>query len=214
MGTFSKEFCGGTHVENTADIGIFNIVSESSLSSGVRRIEAIAAQAAVERLNDRSNILKAVEGLLKTNPTKIEGRIEQLLNEIKDKTKEIKTLKEKVQSTEGQKLFEDLEDLSNGFVFKAAETDSGSDLRKISDGFINKFPKGIVLLYCENKGKLSALLRTNSKNKEIDCSKVLKEALESINGRGGGRADMSQGSGDLIKDTKPFVNKIKTSLSE
>jgi alanyl-tRNA synthetase len=213
MGTFSKEFCGGTHVDNTLEIGLFSIILETSLSSGVRRLEAVTSQEAVNRLQQRSLILKSVETLLNSNAQNVQTRTQQILQESKDQAKLIKQLQDKIQSIEGQKLFDNLEQLANGISFKFAVAPTGSDLRSLSDVFINKYPHGVILLVTETGAKLSVLLRVNSQNKNINCSQILKSGLQLINGTGGGRPDLAQGSGDVGKNAEEILLKhVKKNL--
>ena len=105
-----------------------------------------------------------------------------------------------------------LPEIKEGIFFKFSETPEGSDLRKMSDLFLDKNPNGIVMLTSQNKGKLSVLLRCSKKIK-IPCNKILGDVLALINGRGGGRPDMAQGSGD-IADTAPLLAKAKTLIIE
>lgn len=212
MGGFSTELCGGTHVANTGEIGLFTIISESSLSTGVRRIEATTSKNAVQRLKSRSDILRELELMTSSKEDKIADKFISLQDEIKKANKEIQKLQAKLTASKSDELFSNPEELKDGIVFKFAETPAGSDLRKMSDLFLDKNPKGVVMLTSENKGKLSVLLRS-SKKLSIPCNKILGDVLSMINGRGGGRPDMAQGSGDLA-DTAPLVEKAKSLILE
>ncbi len=212
MGGFSTELCGGTHVSNTGEIGLFTIISESSLSTGVRRLEATTSTNAIRRLKNRSDLLRDLELLTSTKEDKIADKFNALQEELKKATKEVQKLQGKLTASKSDELFSNPEELKDGIVFKFAETPTGSDLRKMSDLFLDKNPKGIVMLTSENKGKLSVLLRS-SKKLSIPCNKILGDVLSMINGRGGGRPDMAQGSGD-ISDTGPLVEKAKSLIIE
>ncbi len=208
MGDASVEFCGGTHVSNTADIGLFYLTSESSLSSGVRRIEAVTSSGALSILNKRSQVLSSIESSLNAKEETAADLVENLQAQVKKLNKEKQLLKDKLQGLQSGALFDNPESLGT-YVFKAAKAPEGSDLRKLSDDFISQYPKGILLLYGENKGKISALLRVHKSNKDINCSKILGESLKSIDGRGGGRADMAQGSAEVSADLGHFVKITK-----
>jgi len=210
MGTFSTELCGGTHVSNTREIGLFTIISESSLSNGVRRIEATTSTNAIKRLKRRSDLLRDLELLTSSKDDMIATKLKNLQEELKKANKEIEKLQSNLTASQSDDLFLNPEELKNGVVFKFVDTPDGSDLRKMSDLFLDKYPNGIVMLTTQNKGKLSILLRS-SKKLSIPCNKILNDVLSMINGRGGGRPDMAQGSGDITA-TKPLAKKAKALL--
>ncbi len=199
MGKFSTELCGGTHVKNTGEIGNLIIISETSLSTGVRRIEAMTSQGAFEYLNGRSLTLKKIERTLGLPENKLLERIETLTHDLKIKNKELESLKEKVQNLESKNLFENPENLKDGVQFLLVKAPEGTDLRKLSDTFVSKFERGIILAYLENQDKANILIRSNLKDSKINCGEILKEVLSNMDGRGGGKPEMAQGSGNLIK---------------
>ncbi|MBT5094422.1 MAG: alanine--tRNA ligase [Halobacteriovoraceae bacterium] len=212
MGDFSTELCGGTHIENTSEIGLLTLTSESSLATGVRRIEAVTSETAMARLRQRSQYLEKIEGLVKVKGELVIERVENLQADLKNKIKEISTLKEKVQPAGNQDLFDKLVSIGE-HSYKAAEIEEGADLRKLSDMFFDKVPNGILLLYSTKKNKAATLLRVSKNITKIDCSKVLNEGLKLLNGKGGGRKDMAQGSGDA-GDFGKFESKISELLNQ
>lgn len=195
MGDFSIELCGGTHVHNTSDIGFFVILSESSLSSGIRRIEALTGANALNYLKKRSEDLKALEQFLGVASENVLEKIQNQINENKKQNKEIQLLKDKIQSLSSKSLFDNKKDLSNGLsmVITEAKDIAVKDFRSLSDKFVDQEPKGILVLYKVESDKMSVLVRTNKKN-SYPCGAILKETLASLNGSGGGRPDMAQGS--------------------
>lgn len=211
MGNFSTELCGGTHVDNTSEIGLFTIVVETSLSSGTRRIEALTSKTALNYLTERSTVIKNLERSLSLPSEKIISRIDDLLNELKNKNKEIEQLKDKIQANASKDLFSHLETLG-AYKFKSAKVEAGSDLKKLSDLFADKNPQGVVLLHSIDGDKTSMLLRCVHKS-NLNCGKILKEALALMNGRGGGRPEMAQGSGDTDKIQKA-IDYIKNCLEQ
>ncbi|MCB9094578.1 MAG: alanine--tRNA ligase [Halobacteriovoraceae bacterium] len=195
MGEFSTELCGGTHVKDTQSIGLFKILSESSLSTGVRRIEATTHETARKYLIHRSQILKEVERQLKIKPEKIENKIEALFQEIKDKNKEIEQLQDKIRSQESKNLFEKPIEITNGHNLYITNTKQDvKDLRKIADLFVDKHPTDILFLHSQSQNNYSFVLKTNKKNKNVNLSKVIKNIWGHIDGKGGGKPDMIQGS--------------------
>lgn len=213
MGDFSLELCGGTHVNNTKDIGIFTITVETSLSSGVRRIEATTSINAYKYLAARSQVLNQLERNLSVKSEKVVGKVESLQKDLKEKNKEISALKDELQAQATKDLFNKIENLSNGVGFVSVELKNGSpkDFRGLSDKFVDKDPENVLFLYLIEGDKVSYLLRTNKKNKNISCSNVMKETQEIVAGRGGGRPDMGQGSGESQNISK-FIEAIKDKL--
>jgi alanyl-tRNA synthetase len=203
MGDVSCELCGGTHVSQTGEIGIFKIIVETSLASGVRRIEAITSNTALDYLFHRSKILSEVEKSFSVKEERVLEKISMLQSDIKDKVKEIDALNDKLQNFESQNLFNNKIQIKNGLtltIAKSSSLDQGN-MRKLSDIFVDKYPEGVLFLYAIDGEKLSFLLKTHKQNKSIDCSAILKEVMPTVNGRGGGRSDNAQGSGDSSKIT-------------
>jgi alanyl-tRNA synthetase len=213
MGDLSTELCGGTHVFNTHNIKHISIISESSLSTGIRRIDAVTGDVAIKRLSARSEVLESIEAKLTVKDAKTVERLDAIYSELKDRSREIKELKEKIQANQSKEIFSSPEQLAGGINYIATQVAEGSDLRKMSDIFINKYPNGIVLLYGEKKDKVSALLRSGKEVKGINCSTLLKSGLDLLGGKGGGRPDMAQGSGDS-GDLEKFAATIKEGLIE
>jgi alanyl-tRNA synthetase len=211
MDKFSTELCGGTHVTNTSEIGLFSIVSEASLSTGVRRIEALTSLEAIQRLNKRSNILSEIENTVKDKELKTISKVQNILTELKVKQKEIDQLKDQIESKNSVELFNGPEEIAKGVLFKSVEAPNGSDIRKLSDIFINKNPTGVLLIYTDINDKRSILLKCNKSNKKIHCSNILKESLPIIAGKGGGKPDMAQGSSDKV-DMNDFIGSIKEKI--
>lgn len=209
MGEFSTELCGGTHVHNTGEIGLITILSEASLATGIRRIEATTSETAIHHLTHRSLLLKKVEALFNDKEDKAVGKIEILLKDLKDKQKEIEALKDKIQATESKELFSTVEKIG-GIDVGIIEADADSDLRKLSDLFISKFQNGAVVLY-NNKG--SVLVRASKGAAKLNAGEALKEILTVVNGRGGGKADIAQGSGEaaLVSKIKAHAHAVLTS---
>lgn len=209
MGEFSTELCGGTHVHNTGEIGLITILSEASLATGIRRIEATTSETAIHHLTHRSQLLKKVESLFNAKEDKAVGKIETLLKDLKEKQKEIESLKDKIQATESKDLFNSVGKIG-GIDVAVIEAGTDSELRKLSDLFINKFQNGVVVLYNKNG---AVLVRIGKGSSKLNAGEVLKEILTVINGRGGGKPDMAQGSGDatLVSKIKAHAHAVLTS---
>lgn len=195
MGDFSTELCGGVHVHNTSDIGLITVLSESSLATGVRRIEATTSETAIHHLSHRSQLLKKVESLFMDKEERALVKLENLIKDLKEKQKEIESLKDKIQLNESKDLFNNVENIG-GIDYAIIEASPDSDLRKLSDLFISKFQNGAVVLYNLNGDKASVLVRSSKGASKLNAGDALKDILPVINGRGGGKPDMAQGSGE------------------
>lgn len=209
MGEFSTELCGGVHVRNTGDIGLITILSESSLATGVRRIEATTSETAIHYLSHRSSLLKKVEGMVMDKEERALGKLENLFKELKEKQKEIESLKDKIQLSESKDLFNNIE-VMGGIEVAIVEASANSDLRKLSDFFISKHQNGAVVLYNVNGDKAAVLVRASKGAARLNAGEALKEILSVVNGRGGGKPDLAQGSGEaaLIAKIAPQAKSV------
>ncbi|MEI8346887.1 MAG: alanine--tRNA ligase, partial [Pseudomonadota bacterium] len=144
MENFSSELCGGTHIHNTAEIGCFSILSEGALSSGVRRIEAVTSQGALERLKHRSDVLAQIEEMLVAKEDHLLPRIENIMKDAKTLARQLEESKDQLRSHQGDSLFQNSEKLPNGITFLCTQAPIGEDLKKLSDLFAGKNPKGVL----------------------------------------------------------------------
>lgn len=191
---FSVELCGGTHVSNTSEIGYFKVLSESSLAAGVRRIEAVTNAGAFEFVDEKLATLEQLEVMLKAKGNTLLQKTAQLQESLHESNKEIKALKEKLQSLQAQNLFDEVTPLNEGQVFKHIEASEDDDIRKLGDLFLDKHPKGVVLITAKKGARAAVLLKTFKGNNVIKCSDILKDALSKFGAKGGGKPDMAQGS--------------------
>jgi alanyl-tRNA synthetase len=183
------------HVHSTSDIGLITILSESSLATGVRRIEATTSETAINYLSHRSGLLKKFEGMFQDKEERALGKLENLFKDLKDKQKEIEALKDKIQLSESKDLFNNIETIS-GIDTVVVEAAADSDLRKLSDLFINKHQNGAIVLYNVSGEKATVLVRSSKGAAKLNAGEALKEILTVVNGRGGGKPDIAQGSGE------------------
>jgi alanyl-tRNA synthetase len=212
MGDFSCELCGGTHVTNTGDIGAFKIIIETSLASGIRRIEAITSTTAMKWLMNRSTLLSELEKEFGAKEEKVLEKISLLQVELKSKTKLIDELKEKSMASDIAQIFK-LSGKSGSYDFYTADAShlEASNLKKLADLFSDKFPAGLALIQHLDGDKVSVLLKAPRTASEINCGNILKTTLPLMDGKGGGKPDMAQGSGTKLK-LNDFINAVKKEL--
>ncbi len=201
MGDFSIELCGGTHVSNTGEIGLFKILFETSLASGVRRIEAITSTTAIDYLLNRSRILSEVEKSFAVKEERVLEKLSALHADVREKVKTIEALNDKLQVFESQNLFTNEIEIKDGLTLTIAKVNDSdpNNMRKLGDIFVDKKPKGVLFLFTIVDDKVSFILKTAKANKSVNCSDILKQVMPIVNGRGGGKPDNAQGSGEAVK---------------
>ncbi len=203
----SMELCGGTHVENTGFIGSFVISSESSVSSGVRRIEALTGSNVYESIKENRKLMGEVSSLVKANSSgEVLNRIKTLTQDIKNKYSEILSLKSKIADAK-LKIVDNVimnAPVKNGIrvVCNLVEDIDVNRLRNVCSDVRDKVDCGVVMFASLIDGKASVVCMANKKAVDlgVDCGKLIREVLKYANGSGGGRKDMAQGSAtDLDK---------------
>lgn len=216
MGGFSIELCGGCHIDNTSKIGLFKILSEGSVASGVRRIEAVTGRYAYENTKQTEETLQTVAQIAKTNVLSVITKVEEAYDTIKELTKDMEELKSALNKDIFAQLLNDITEVNQiKYIAAAVENSSIDELRALSDKFKDQFDMCVVALASKKDGK-TMLILTATKGvvkKGFNSGVVLKEAISQIGGSGGGRADMAQGGvNDINKINDAFLtikNKIK-----
>lgn len=197
----SMELCGGTHTKRTGDIGLFRIVSESAVAANVRRIEALTGEAALQYTLERDNGLRISASLLRTGPDKVGKRIERLLKELKEKEREIESLKVKLLTKKSEDLLTGIREINGVKVIaRGFEAGSPKELREYGDRIKDKLGSGIVLLGAGIEGKaMLTCLVTKDLSENFHAGDIIRQLSGIVGGKGGGRPDMAQGGGDQPK---------------
>lgn len=195
MGGFSMELCGGCHIDNTSKIGMFKILSEGSVASGVRRIEAVTGLYAYEYTKSNEEVLAEIARITKTNISSAVEKVLDMHDNVKALTKAIEEYKNALSKDIFADLSKNIEDIK-GIKFLATAVDNMSidDLRALSDKVKDKYPACVVALASSKDGK-SMMIITASKDvvqKGFNSGDVIKQAAKVLGGSGGGRADMAQ----------------------
>jgi len=201
---FSVELCGGTHVARTGDIGMFAILSESSVSSGVRRIEAVTGFKAVELMLDIRSELQEVQGILNVGAPQVSSKVEDLIKENKSLKKGNKT---KDQSS--VEIKEAIHKINNfDLVLIEADTQNIQDLRQLVDSSKKDQSERCVLILSHHESKLLMVCGvTDDIQAYLSANDVIQAIAKETNGKGGGRKDFAQGAGET-ENFKEFVNSI------
>jgi alanyl-tRNA synthetase len=197
LAAFSRELCGGTHTRRTGDIGFFKIVSESSVASGVRRIEAVTGQAALVHVQDQAKIIRDTSRLVKEKPDALVQRLEKMLTHQKTLEKEVEKLQAVIASQTADNAAAETQQV-NGVTLlsKRVTVDTPAALRDMADKFKDKMKSGIVLLGSVIGSKvLLIVLVTQDLTDRYHAGKIVKEVAGIVGGGGGGRPDMAQAGG-------------------
>lgn len=214
---FSVELCGGTHAKRTGDIGLFKITSESAVSSGVRRLEAVTNQGAITYVNDQIQTLDRVASTLKTSQNDIETKIKSLMGDNKKLTQETSDLRKKLASGGGSgSAGADIKDI-NGvkFTSRVLSDFPAKDLKPMTDELKKQLGSGIVVLVATNEGRASIVVGvTEDLTATLSAVDLVKVASEALGGKGGGgRPDMAQAGGPNGDAANNAVSAIESMLS-
>ncbi len=197
QGKFSQELCGGTHTSDSGNIGLFKILSEGGIASGVRRIEAATAQVAIDAVHHDQTLVTAAAGLLKGAKEDVILKIETLIKDKKSLEKELESLKAKMASKSVENIDDVIKEINGVKVLaKRVEIENPSQLRDLADKFKAKLKSGVILLGAESNGKaLLISVVTDDLTKEYRAGDIVKAAAKLVGGGGGGRPDMAQAGG-------------------
>jgi len=198
----SRELCGGTHVARTGDIGLFKIVSEGGVAAGVRRIEAVTGQNALAYLQSLESTVAQAAGTLKAPPAELQGRLAQVLDQLKSLEKEVAALKGKLASSQGDELLAKAVDVKgkDGATIRvlAAQLD-GADaktLRDTMDQLKNKLKTAAIVLAAVDgdKVQLAAGVTADSVGK-LKAGELVNFVAQQVGGKGGGKPDLAMAGG-------------------
>ncbi|RPJ17187.1 MAG: alanine--tRNA ligase [Desulfobacteraceae bacterium] len=198
LASFSRELCGGTHTDRTGNIGFFRITGESSVASGVRRIESLTGACAVEYIQQTSSMLNETARLLKEKPGALLQRVEKMLLHQKSLEKEIEKMKSKAASAATDAIDSDLKMLNGiSVLVKKVTAETPSVMRELADKFRDKIKSGIVVLgsTAESKVLLIAVV-TKDLTSRYHAGNIVKHVSSIVGGSGGGRPDMAQAGGN------------------
>ncbi|MCX7883914.1 MAG: alanine--tRNA ligase [Caloramator sp.] len=196
-GDFSIELCGGTHVNNTSSIGMFKIISEGGVAAGVRRIEAVTGKGALSYVEQLEDTIKSVASVLKTSSKDIVRRCESLMNEIKDKEKEIENLKSKMASGAFSDIISNVREIKGVKVALSSLELDAESLRELGDKLRDKLGKSVILLagIKDEKVTFVAMASKDAVSLGVHAGNLVKEVAKITGGGGGGRPDMAQAGG-------------------
>ena len=217
MGDYSIEFCGGTHVSNTGEIGAFKILSESGVAAGVRRIEALTSKGLIRYYNELEHKIQEAAKLLKATPDNLIEKIGHLQTEAKELHSEVESLKSKLAKDAMGDVMEQVEDVK-GMKVLAIRVD-GVDmngLRELGDQLKTKLGEGIVVIASETDGKVSlmATVTDGAQKAGAHAGNLIKGIAALVGGGGGGRPNMAQAGGKNPAGIPDALAKVKEVVAE
>ena len=215
MGDYSRELCGGTHVSNTSEISMFKILSESGISNGIRRIEAITGPAVLKYLNELKDEQEEIARELKSNKEEILQKIKLNIKSLKEANKEIEKLEHDMAKDQIADIMGSVKN-KNGinYVIKKFEGVDVNTLRDLADEVRNKVGSVVVLFATVNDGKLNFVCAVSKDlvEKKIAAGKIIKEIAKVAGGGGGGRPDMATAGAKDINKVEEALNKLSELL--
>lgn len=195
MGDYSIELCGGTHLKNTSQVGLFKIVSETGVAAGVRRIEAVTGETAINVFKAYEEKLNKVANILKTNANNIENKIATILTENKELKQKIDKLESKMAGSVIDDILSSIEDIDGVKVVTSKLNNfDGNNLREIGDKLKEKIGSGVIVLASSKDGKVNFVVMVTDDivKKGVHAGNIVKEAAKLAGGGGGGRPNMAQ----------------------
>jgi alanyl-tRNA synthetase len=197
MGNFSTELCGGTHVSRSGDIGFFKILLESGVAAGIRRVEAVTGQGALEYVQKRETQLAEIAAALRASPEEVEHRLVQVLENVKRLEKELGRLKSKMAVAQGDDLADQAQ--SVGSIWVLASRLDGADaktLRETIDKLRDKLRSAVIVLGSTDGGKVTLIAGiTPDLTEQVKAGELVNFVAKQVGGKGGGRPDMAQAGG-------------------
>ncbi|WP_045214835.1 alanine--tRNA ligase [Desulfonatronovibrio magnus] len=216
LGDVSMELCGGTHLQSTGQAGSFSILSEGGVAAGVRRIEAVTGWEALKLWQSNRAIIRELQALLKSRPEKVVNKVQTLVEELRQATRESKALQEKLSSGAGKELAASAKDIG-GIRVIARKVDSPdmNSLRKLMDDIRSKMPSGAVMLAAViNEKPMLLLYVSKDLHSKYTAPSLIKEVAAEVKGSGGGRPELAQAGGSDIQGIDSALLKFETLLKD
>lgn len=211
MGDYSIELCGGTHLTNSAEVGLFKIISETGVAAGVRRIEAITGENVYKMLTQLDDKLQKISDMLKTNSVDVLSKADQLMNDIRNLSRENDQLKNKLAKTAMNDIIEQMQEINGYHVITAKfEGVDMNTLRNLGDQIKNKYEMAVVVLanVIDAKVELLAMVSDSAMQKGAHAGNIIREVAKIAGGGGGGKPNMAQAGGKDPEKVDEALQKV------
>jgi len=215
-GDFSIEFCGGCHVQRTGDIGLFKIISETGISAGVRRIEAVTGRGALALIEREENTLREASAVLKTNPDELLGKVEALAKQNRELERQLEQIKARMASSAGDDLSNQAIEINGKKVLIASlEGFNPKTLRDTVDQLKNKLGSGVVVLANSSEGKINLIAGVSKDlTASVKAGDLVNMVALQVGGKGGGRPDMAMAGGSDLEALPAALASVQPWLEE
>lgn len=216
IGDFSMELCGGTHLKNTGQAGMFKILNESGIAAGIRRIEAVTGFGVHEHLLTQEQLINTIAQQLKTSPSDIQMRVENLLSRIKEQEKEIDQLRSRVAANSISTLMESKKTIGPvNYIVSQVDGLDIEGLRNMVDNLKDRIRSGVIVLATikDDKVLLSAGATKDVVAQGVHVGNLIREVAKITGGGGGGRPDMAQAGGKDINKLDEALNQVHVLLA-
>ena len=212
---FSRELCGGTHLKNTVEAGLFKITSETGIASGVRRIEGVTGYSTYKWMREMENLVQEMEFLLDIDRKNLPKRVEKTLALLKEQKRQIEKMESRAADTRVKELLNKISKIKR-YDYVAAEVEGGRDsLRKISGKLREEMPEGVGLLASTIGGSVFVLLFVGEKLKEkLSAGELIKKVCKIVNGGGGGSRERAEGGGTAVKKVSKMIKEFPEILKK
>lgn len=212
IGEFSLELCGGTHLNSTSNIGLFKILNEEGIGSGIRRIEAVTGERALKYIKEKENIINEVSDKLQTIPSEIPQKINQIIDNANNMKKKIRIIRNKLAHYEVDKLLSKKKEINGvNIISLKVEAEDNNDLRNWGDLIKDKIKSGIVVLGTElDNGKVAllAMVTDDLAQKGYNAGNIIKAIAPIVGGKGGGKKAMAQAGGQKADKLNQALEKV------
>ena len=216
MGDYSIEFCGGCHLKNTSEAGLFKIISESGVAAGVRRIEAVTGSGVLKYIDNIDNIIFSVSNILKTSESELVHKAESLTDELKSMQKKLDAVSAKMASAKADNVMAGIKQICGIDIF-VSQMDGSTvdDMRKLSDAIKEKSNICVCVFAADTDGKISFIATASAEavKKGVHCGKIIKEITAICGGSGGGKPDSAQGGGKLHEKIDDALKHVDDMIS-
>ena len=211
MGEFSQELCGGTHVVNTSNIGMFKMITESGIASGVRRIEAITGLSVYEYLNEKEEEIETLSEILKTNKTNLIDKTESLVTELRSHEREVSELKKKLAGDISKEVLETVVKIGDvSLITYRVDNMNIDDLRNLGDKIKDKLGSGVIVIASVIEEKITFLVMVTKdlNSKGLLAGDIVREVAKITGGNGGGRPNIAQAGGKDVSKLEEAFSKV------
>ena len=218
VGDYSVEFCGGTHLTNTAQCGLFKIISESGVAAGVRRIEAVTGKGVLEYINNSDRLIEKTAAALKINQiNEIDHKAESVMAQCRELEKAVDSFKEKMAAAKANNIMTGIKHIGEISLITAQVDGMGADeMKSMADKIKAEVPNSVAVMGAETDGKITfvAMASKEAVKLGVHCGKIIKDITAVAGGRGGGKPDMAQGGGSDASKIDDALAKVDEIVAE